>query len=209
MTMRRKLLWLSFVLMLLLAGLATYGCSRKEEPPLAASDIQRTGQGTGLRSLQGDALLQVLHERIATSTGDQKAVGNAILQNFIETRKIASNWSGLYWGFAWVSAALSALAGVILKIESFANEKAKKDVAALFAVTAAILITVSTGGEFQRKWQANRIASAEIEYLGYEFVSGVSDPKGHFSKLREILLRRHQSIVGDTEPNKGKAVEGK
>lgn len=207
MTTRNKRLWILFLLLLLLAGLATYGYSHKEPLP-AVSDVQRDGQATVLHDLQGDALLQALNERIATSTGDQKLLGNAILHNFIETRKIASNWSGLYWGFAWVSAALSALAGVILKLESFANDKAKKDFAAFFAVAAAILITVSTGGEFQRKWQANRIASAEIEYLGYDFISGVSDPKVHFSKLREILLRRHQSIVGDTEQKKGKPPDG-
>lgn len=207
MSTRNKSLWIACMLFLLLAGWSIYRYSA-QEPLAAASGAQRSGQATGLHALQGDAVLRALHERIATSTGDQKLLGTAILDNFIETRKIASNWSGLYWGFAWVSAALSALAGVILKFESFANEKAKKDLAALFAVAAAILITVSTGGEFQRKWQANRIASAEIESLGYDFVAGGSDPQAQFAKLREILLRRHQAIVGETEPKKGNASGG-
>jgi hypothetical protein len=207
MAIRKNLLWISFALLLVLAGAALYSFWH-EEPLPGDPSVQQAGQATGLHGLQGDALLRALNERIGTSTGDQKMVGNAIRGNYIETRKIASNWSGMYWGFTWVSAALSALAGVILKLESFANEKAKKDWAALFAVSAAIFLTVSTGGEFQRKWQANRIASAEIEYLGYDFLSSASDPKAQFSKLREILLRRHQSIVGDTETKKANSSAG-
>jgi hypothetical protein len=55
------------------------------------------------------------------------------------------------------------------KLESILrNEAIKKDVAA--AVAAAILITISTSGDFQRKWQANRTAAAELERIGYDFL---------------------------------------
>lgn len=49
------------------------------------------------------------------------------------------------------------------------------------AVGAALLITVSTSGDFQRKWQANRIAAAELERLGYLLLeTGADQPKRYF-----------------------------
>jgi hypothetical protein len=186
------------IVLLLLAGAA-----------FSYSQTEQAEQPTGLHRLQGDTFVRAVNERMATSSGDQKMVASAIVGNYTETRTIARNWSGLYWGFAWASAALSALAGVLLKLESWFSEKTKKDVAAIFAVAAAILVTVSTGGEFQRKWQANRIASAEIEHLGYEFLASTApDAKAIMSRLGEILLRRHQSIVGRTEPNTGSKPNG-
>jgi hypothetical protein len=50
----------------------------------------------------------------------------------------------------------------VLKLETLlGNEALKKDCAALLSVAAALLVTLSTSGDFQRKWQANRIAAAE------------------------------------------------
>ena len=36
---------------------------------------------------------------------------------------------------------------------------------------AALLITLSTTGDFQRKWQANRLAAAAMENVAYELVT--------------------------------------
>jgi hypothetical protein len=93
---------------------------------------------------------------------------------------------------------LGALSGLVLKLESFLqDEKAKKDIAALFTVSAAIMITVSTGGDFQRKWQANRAAAAKIEHLGYEYLSRQGEnPRPYVERLSDILLQRHLSILG-------------
>ena len=167
--------------LLLLAALAVYG---------------------GWRStLRGEALVEAMKPLAQGGPGDVTLAASAILRSYEETRRIASLWSGLYWGFAWTAAALGALAGLVLKIESFLpNEKIKKDIAATLSVTAAILVTVSTGGEFQRKWQANRIAAGEIEHLGYQFLAaGAQAPRGYLAPLSEILLRRHQAIVGSSE----------
>jgi len=46
------------------------------------------------------------------------------------------------------------------------NEAAKKDIAAALAVAAALLVTISTSGDFQRKWQAKRVAAAELAITG-------------------------------------------
>ena len=71
----------------------------------------------------------------------------------------------------FAAAVLSALAALVLKLETLVkSDGAKKDLAALLSVAAALSITISTSGDFQRKWQANRIAAAELEHTGYEFL---------------------------------------
>jgi hypothetical protein len=148
--------------------------------------------------LRGETLLATMAPIVNGKDPEKALVANAIVGNYTETRQIAAMWSGLYWGFAWAAAILGALSGVILKLESVVqDEKVKKDVAALFTVAAAIMITVSTGGDFQRKWQANRAAAAGIEHLGYEFLSKQGEnPRQYFDKLSDLLMQRHMAILG-------------
>lgn len=148
--------------------------------------------------LRGETIKALLEPVVKSEDIEKAMVAKAISGNYTETRQIAALWSGLYWGFAWTAAVLGALSGLILKLESIIpDEKIKKDIAALFTVTAAIMITVSTGGDFQRKWQANRAAAADIEHLGYEFISNQGEkPREYLGRLSDILMRRHMSILG-------------
>ena len=153
---------------------------------------------------RGEALGVVLRPLIDQQNTDTSIVARAVLDNYLEARTNASRWSGVYWGFTFLAAALSALAGLILKFEWFLkNEHFKKDVAAIFAVCAALLITISTSGDFQRKWQANRIAAAELERIGYELLErNATDPSAYFSDIANILYKRNVSIVGSMEQRK-------
>ena len=163
---------------------------------LAALGIGYYCQGSG-DHLRGEALKQALDPIIAKD-GDDALVARTILQNYEETRQIASNWSGLYWSFCWISAALGALAGFILKVESFIpDEKRKKDIAAFLATAAALMMAVSTSGDFQRKWQANRMAAAEIERTGYAFLeSRTVSGKAYLAEVGDALKKRHAAILG-------------
>ena len=156
--------------------------------------------GSATRGEALDAAMQAVIEEPGT---DRAMVARAIVTNYHETRVNAARWSGVYWGSTFVAAALSALAGLVLKLESvLKDEAAKKDVAAVLAVTAAILITISTSGDFQRKWQANRIAAAELERLGYQFLEKSGDnPRSYLARVANILMTRHTSIVGGAEPS--------
>lgn len=150
---------------------------------------------------RGEVLVTALKPIIDKENTDASLVARVILKNYQETRINAARWSGVYWGATFVAAALSALAGLVLKLESILkNDAVKKDVAAIFAVTAAVLITISTSGDFQRKWQANRIASAELEQLAYNFLEkGESSPRSYLARVGTILMARHTSILGSTE----------
>ena len=104
-------------------------------------------------------------------------------------------------GFTFTAAIFSALATLILKLESFIrNDSTKKDLAAALSVTAALLITISTGGDFQRKWQANRVAAAEIESTGYKFLEkNGENARSYLDAIGRSMLKRQLSIVGSTQ----------
>lgn len=150
---------------------------------------------------RGGGLQAALGQLIGDEKSEKSPVARAILDNYLETRANAARWSGVYWGFTFTAAALGALAGLILKVESIIkNEGLKKDIAAVFAVGAALLITVSTSGDFQRKWQANRIAAAELERTGYELLGkDTAAVNSYFEAIGKILHRRHMAIVGGAE----------
>jgi hypothetical protein len=153
---------------------------------------------------RGEALGIALRPIVEGNNSDQALAARSIWFNYLETRANASRWSGVYWGFTFTAAVLSALAALVLKLETLVkNEGAKKDLAALLSVTAALLITISTSGDFQRKWQANRIAAAELERTGYEFLEkDGADPRSFLASVGQSLLRRNMAIVGSLEPRK-------
>ncbi len=165
-------------------------------------------------SPRSGALQAALNSMNDTPPSDRSLVATAILDNFLETRRNAAMWSGVYWGFTFIAALLSAMAAMILKLETFIrNEGAKKDLAAAFSIIAALLITISTSGDFQRKWQANRIAAAELEGVGYEFLEANGEhARSYLARVGSILLNRNRAIVGASEPRATaavpKAIEG-
>lgn len=160
---------------------------------------------------RGEALGTALRPFVEGKNSEQALVAQAIWGNYLETRANASRWSGIYWGFTFAAAAFSALAALILKLETIVkSEGAKKDLAALLSVTAALLITISTSGDFQRKWQANRIAAAELERMGYEFLAkDGADARTYLASVGQSLLRRHMAIVGSSEQQKPAQESGK
>lgn len=148
-----------------------------------------------------DALAESLQPIIDQQNTEQSSVARAILTNYEETRSNASKWSGVYWGFTFVAAICSALAGLILKFESIIkNPELKKDIAALLSVGAALLITISTSGDFQRKWQANRVAASELERTGYTFLENkAAEPSKYYFDIGSILHKRNLAIVGNVD----------
>ena len=150
------------------------------------------------------AALMSMHD---TQPSDRALVATAILDNFLEARRSAAMWSGVYWGCTFLAALLSALAAMTLKLETFIKDEGmKKDLAAAFSIIAALLITISTSGDFQRKWQANRIAAAQLESIGYEFLEANGEhARSYLAKVGNILLNRNMAIVGESKPTKSAA----
>lgn len=153
---------------------------------------------------RGDALAAALQPLIKKQGSEKSLVAQTILDNYRETRSDASRWSAVYWGCTFVAATFSALAGLILKFESIVrNGELKKDAAALLSVGAALLIAISTSGDFQRKWQANRVAASELERTGYALLADkTADPAQYFTALGNILHKRNLAVVGNLEQPK-------
>jgi len=153
---------------------------------------------------RGEALGEALRPIVEGKNPDQALVARVIWDNYLETRANAARWSGVYWGLTFAAAVLSALAALVLKLETFVrSEGAKKDLAALLSVAAALMITISTSGDFQRKWQANRTAAAELERTGYEFLEkDGAEARSYLASVGPILLRRHLAIVGGSVQRK-------
>jgi hypothetical protein len=156
---------------------------------------------------RGSGLLHALDELLAGLPPDEQRIGRVIRESYVEYRNNARNWSAVYFGGLFFSAVCAALAGVIVKLEFLLeDEKLKRDLAALLAMVAALLITLSTVGGFHQRWLANRLAAAKMERLGYAFIT--ADRKNNLAafsaKIQAISFERNEDIVsGGSEPAKG------
>jgi hypothetical protein len=147
---------------------------------------------------RGEAVRKIAAMQTAV---EQKDLAELIVTNYEEYRGNTVRWSATYFTCVFLSAAFSALAGFVLKVKMFAKlSVAKEDLAALLAMLAALLVTLSTAGDFQRKWQSNRIAAGETEALAYDLLKAPlsdGDRESMIASLKEISLHRNQGIVGD------------
>ena len=132
---------------------------------------------------------------------ETKDLGTLILNNYHEYRANTVRWSAVYYGCLFGSAFFSALAALFLKLEIL-NERPKlrNDISASLATLAALLITLSSIGDFQRKWGANRVAASAMENLAYEMLrpSAALNRDSILSKIQEINNARNAGIVGES-----------
>jgi hypothetical protein len=147
-----------------------------------------------------NALTQLLHD-IPDDEKQTKLIGQVILENFIEYRSNTRNWSFVYFGCLFLSAAFAAVAGAGLKLEYLMeHEGFKKDLAALLAMTSALLVTLATTGNFQQKWSANRLAAAKMEKVAYDFMT-TTDRKANLprisAQIQDISFERNAEIVSN------------
>jgi hypothetical protein len=153
----------------------------------------------GMHAPRGVGLVKEFKEYLGGLQNDEhKRIGSIIFDNYNEYRKDARNWSAMTFGSLFLSAALSACAGVILKLEFFLrSEPFKKDLAAVMAMLAALLVTLSTVGGFHQRWTANRLAAAKMERLAYLFMAAGSTPNlASFSdQIQAIAFERNEGII--------------
>ncbi|MEA2337477.1 MAG: hypothetical protein QOE82_1484 [Thermoanaerobaculia bacterium] len=116
--------------------------------------------------------------------------------NYNEYRANTSRWSFAYFGSVFGAAILSAMAGVILKLDVLAKRDAfRKDVAAVSAALAALLITLSTMGRFEEKWRANRLAASAMENVAYDLALSDADVPAIIKQMQEINRTRDEAVV--------------
>jgi hypothetical protein len=112
-----------------------------------------------------------------------------------QSRRRKANWSVWYYGCLYGSVALSALSALILKLE-FVTGPWQKDVAALFASTAAILGTVKAAGNFERRWRAARHGEVAIAQLRIELADPNADVFAIKRQLLQAMTRYEDEVLG-------------
>lgn len=175
---------------------------------IAAASYQIVVQSSAERN-RGLAL-QELSKLLAPGVKD---LGALVLANYREYRANAVRWSFAYFGCLFGSALASASAGVVLKLEALKSRPSlKNDSAAALAALAALLITLSTSGDFQRKWQANRTAADAMENLSYDLMkTGTAlDRDSILDRIQAINDARSEGVVGKArrDEDAGRNVEG-
>lgn len=152
-----------------------------------------------LGQTRGVALGHIVGQTPAPLAGLAELVYGA----YHEYRANAVRWSFVYFGCLFGSAFLSALAGVILKLESFGrNEKRQRDLAALSAALAALLITLTSVGAFEQKWRANRHAADALESLSFELLKPDAQSRQAriLADVQRIVTERGNQVLTVTAP---------
>jgi hypothetical protein len=98
------------------------------------------------------------------------------------------------------------MAALLLKLEKLSEYKYRNDIIATMATISALLVTLSTTVDFQRKWRANRIAAAAMENLAYELLRPSAAEHREFilTRIQEINNARNAGIVGDAPETSSK-----
>jgi hypothetical protein len=143
--------------------------------------------------------LAAIEKQLLRIPDASKDIAGLVLDSYRDYRDYTVRWSAAYFGSIFGSAVLSALAAVLFKLDLLANQAVRNDLATVFATVAALLITLSTIGDFQRKWRANRIAASAIENLAYEILKAPPpDRSVVLTKIQEINAARNEGIVGES-----------
>jgi hypothetical protein len=151
-----------------------------------------------LETPRGLGLLNTFPKLLLEVPKEEQMIGQIIFDSYKEYRDDARNWSAVYFGCLFFSAACAASAGFVIKLEfMLKNESLKKDVSALLAMLSALLITLSTTGGFHQRWWVNRLAAAKMEKLAYAFMTEDRNANlDAFSKrIQAISYERNEQIV--------------
>ena len=110
-------------------------------------------------------------------------------------------WSALHhWSLA-LSAILSALSALVLKLDSLARllpalDAYRNDLAAGLAGLGAVIATVAASGGFGRKWQTNRISRGQVERLLLDVEAPDAIGANVRDMLKEVIKTHDEHIVG-------------
>jgi hypothetical protein len=145
-----------------------------------------------------DAISVIAKKLPATASGI--SLIELVNANYLEYGKNTRFWSFTYFSCVFGSAVLSAFAGVILKLEKIKlSDPAKKDIAASCAAAAALLVTLASTGNFQAKWQANRMAEMEMQNLAYELATTHASNDVVLAEIQRIVREQNLIVVGSSE----------
>jgi hypothetical protein len=129
-----------------------------------------------------------------------------VMNYFEEYKSYTWRWSFAYWGSVFGAAILSALAGILLKLDALKDKKvlslSQTDISALLAGFAALLITISSAGDFSGKWKANRTAKFRTEQLKNELDSPKLTNEDVTVRLNKIIEDQNNGVINTKDEAK-------
>ncbi len=176
--MKKQILAIVATLITLIAVAVFWGCNRT---PRVVKVIQPMLQNS---SLSASNLVTILG------------------QNLKEYQCNGAWLSWCHFGSLFGSAVCSAAAALLLKQHWIKNADVREDRAALAATIGALLVTLSTTGNFGRRWEGCRAAEFDVQNLVYQVLSQGSDvdAKGVLNQLQAINIAYNRTVMGP-EPN--------
>jgi hypothetical protein len=125
-----------------------------------------------------------------------------VKEKYEEYAAYTLRWSGVYWGSVFGAAILSALSGIFLKLDAFKDKRilmlSQTDIAAILAGIAALLITISSAGDFSGKWKANRAARDHAEILNNELYNSKVAPEEVVTQLNKIIEDQDRGVINES-----------
>ena len=111
------------------------------------------------------------------------------------------NWSALHHWSLGVSAILSALSAVVLKINWLkcaypSVYENREDIVAVLAFVATLITAVSAAGSFGRKWQTNRVSRGRVERLQIAMSYPSADAAVIRRELQDVIRSHDEGIIG-------------
>jgi hypothetical protein len=134
----------------------------------------------------------------STSDNAREALVRKV-QNFRDSfRRGSAGWAVAYHLSLFGAAVLSAAAALFIKLSNMEN------LAAVLATSAAVLTTLSSVGDFQRKWHADRDAFYALDELLLRASEPEALPDG---RLKQLLIRIIRTQHGSWTRGVGDASE--
>ena len=110
-------------------------------------------------------------------------------------------WSVVHHWSLGLSGFFSAMAAVVLKINSFKDAfpavyENRDDVVAGLAALATLITMLAASGGFGRKWQTNRMSRGRVERLKIALTDPAANAAEIRSELQDIIKKHDEAIVG-------------
>ena len=133
---------------------------------------------------------------------ENKALKERVAKDLSDATLWTKLWSFVHHAFLFGGAVLSAAAAILLQLNISATENLITNLATLLAGAAALTITITGSGGFERKWRTNRLIKVRLMQLEIDLLNPEVEEANVRQDLKNIAQLRYDGIVGDKDPTK-------
>jgi hypothetical protein len=175
----------------------TFSPARAWHPAVVA----RLAQTLGVMNNQSEASVEVKAVSMADDQGYaswRTELINLVAEQERRFRDGKGRWNFWYYSGMYGAVMFSAASALVLKLDM---ERLKgdwqTDAAALLATLAAILGTVSSTGNFERRWRTSRLARASMQKLQVDLQRPDADLNSIANEYKRTIDNYQVGVVGN------------